>query len=104
MSGRRCCKLVIGEGSYLSHRCTRQGVVERDGKPFCKQHDPEAVAARRKARDEKFDAKWRGIERASNISKLRVKIADIAIRLIKQQASFEELEAAVSELERIEGE
>lgn len=32
------------------HQCTRRSVVERDGIPFCKQHDPLAVSARDEAR------------------------------------------------------
>ena len=36
--------------------CSRKGKVERDGKAYCTQHDPERVAERRTARDVKWKA------------------------------------------------
>ena len=32
--------------NFYSHRCSRKGVVEREGKFYCKQHDPVAKAKR----------------------------------------------------------
>jgi hypothetical protein len=37
--------------------CSRKAKIDRDGKPYCKQHDPVATAARRAASDAKTDAK-----------------------------------------------
>jgi hypothetical protein len=38
-----------------SRACTRRGVVEHGGKFYCRQHDPEAVIARRKASTAYYD-------------------------------------------------
>lgn len=51
MSGKtaqpRCSETIIDR--FHSYGCTRRAVVERKGKGYCRQHDPEAIAARRKA-------------------------------------------------------
>lgn len=54
----KCCENVM---TYVgnwprSHQCTRNAVVIREGKPYCKQHDPDAVKARQDARKVKWDA------------------------------------------------
>lgn len=51
-----------------SHRvpCARRGVVTRDGRLWCAQHDPEAVKARR----EKSNAAWR--EESARRERLRI--------------------------------
>ena len=49
----RCCKRVYRD--RRSHPCSRNGYVERDGKWYCKQHDPEAVNAKDQARRRKWD-------------------------------------------------
>ena len=39
----RCCKKVFdGSFSVRGSQCSRNGVVERDGKHYCRQHDPVA--------------------------------------------------------------
>ncbi len=44
--------------------CSRRGVVQRDGKWYCKQHDPEAVKARRKASNAAWEAKLKAEDEA----------------------------------------
>jgi hypothetical protein len=43
-------------GSFHPSQCSRRGVVEREGKWYCKQHDPVAVAERRAANRAKYRA------------------------------------------------
>lgn len=50
-----CSATVFGERVH-SWGCTRAGVIDRDGKWFCRQHDPEAVKARQTARSAKWKA------------------------------------------------
>lgn len=53
----KCCGRVwhaIGNGHGDLSGCSRNASVERDGKHYCKQHDPEAANARRAA----SQAKW----------------------------------------------
>lgn len=55
----RCCESVYGD--WHSHRCSRKGIVLREGKKYCKQHDPELV----KEKDDRRNEKWNH-ERAVN--------------------------------------
>ncbi len=54
-----CSVEVSIDQGFRFRRCLRAGVVERDGKLFCRQHDPEAVKARLAVRDAKWEAKNR---------------------------------------------
>jgi hypothetical protein len=40
------------------HPCLRRATITREGKRYCYQHDPMAVAARDKKRNAKYDADW----------------------------------------------
>lgn len=48
------CQKKIYAGFYHPSRCSRRAI--KDG--WCKQHHPETIAARHKARNEKFERKW----------------------------------------------
>ncbi len=57
--GERCsarCYDPTGFGHY--YPCTRKAVVERDGKPYCKVHDPEYIGAKNAERTAKFNKRW----------------------------------------------
>jgi len=54
----RCCAEVWPKGGYHPGRCERMASVERDGRHYCKQHDPVAVKARDDERNAKWEAKW----------------------------------------------
>jgi hypothetical protein len=51
------CDTHVSSG-FRSHQCARNGVVERDGKFYCKQHDPVAVRQRDADRSAAWDAQW----------------------------------------------
>lgn len=56
-----CCGRVFDRNLPTFHRyrqCVREATVERDGKHYCKQHDPELVRARRDASYAKFTEKY----------------------------------------------
>jgi len=53
-----CCERVHDSNSPRGYACSRSGVVAREGRFYCKQHDPDAVAARHKARNERWQAEW----------------------------------------------
>ena len=57
MEEHQCCEEIQESGGWYSHRCTRKGTVEIDGKWYCWQHDPERVKRLRKEEQEKFDRK-----------------------------------------------
>lgn len=55
----RCSEQVYehtGFGRF--HQCERRAVVEREGKPYCKIHDPEYVKKKKLASQAKYDKKW----------------------------------------------
>ncbi len=61
----QCSEDVYRGSILLSGRCARRGVIQRDGKWYCRQHDPEAVSARRKESYQRHQAGlkrryWRG--------------------------------------------
>lgn len=53
-----CCARSYVSGGRCSSRCSRRMVVERNGKPYCKQHDPEQVAVRREWQVDKAKQKY----------------------------------------------
>lgn len=57
-----CAKRVYSGArhDFSGHMCTRKATVERNGKWWCKQHDPEAESARMAARE----AKWKAEDEA----------------------------------------
>ena len=57
-----------GAGWGSTVPCSRTGSVIRDGKHYCKQHDPEAVEAKRRARSAAWDAEWAEKSRVSRLN------------------------------------
>ena len=56
----RCSETVYPKtrfGAFHGHRCYRMAILEREGKPYCKQHDPEAVKERERKSTEQWKAK-----------------------------------------------
>ena len=55
----KCCKGVYRDGGTWQRpsQCARAGTVQRQGKWYCKQHDPIATEKRRKVNYEKWSAK-----------------------------------------------
>lgn len=81
------CDTHIYSG-FRSHRCTRNGVVERDGKFYCKKHDPVAVRQRDDARRVAWAAE-RNVEEAQ-----RKEAARIAALRVDAAAALRKIAAA----------
>ena len=59
MAKERCNEQIRDGGMWPRyHQCLRSGVVLRDGKWYCKQHNPVAVKKRAEELRAKYDAKW----------------------------------------------
>jgi len=43
---------------YANYKCRYNGKFEDDGKWYCKNHHEPSIQAKRRARDETFNAKW----------------------------------------------
>ena len=53
----RCVVKVWRLGSYHPSQCSRKGVLQHDGKAYCKQHHPPEVKKRLNAQNEKWEEK-----------------------------------------------
>ena len=53
-----CAKLIHNKYSFNGLKCSKPPVVERDGKMYCKMHDPVAAKARRDASYAKWQAEF----------------------------------------------
>ena len=62
MSEKRCAKIM---DHFRRLYCQRTGTIERDGAWWCRTHDPEAVAARDRKREEKYNAERREEDRTT---------------------------------------
>lgn len=59
--GRERCiaSVPFGDRMVTFHQCNRRGKVQRKGKWYCGQHDPDAIAVRNAKRSQAWDAKDR---------------------------------------------
>lgn len=71
---------------YSRYSCSRRGVVMREGKSYCKQHDPVAVAARQDARRAVWAAKDAAAdavrERAARLAAANDAVLEAACRFV----------------------
>lgn len=101
---QRCCENVFD--GWHHHPCSRKGVIERDGKWYCKQHDPEAVKARRAASDAKWNREW-AITRARGVlmdAKTKLTAACIEREPAELRVELDAVRAAQSALDELVGE
>lgn len=49
------CSTKVWETAMRWHRCPHMAVIERDGKGYCKQHDPKAKAEKRRVQQAFLD-------------------------------------------------
>jgi predicted NBD/HSP70 family sugar kinase len=61
----RCSKRVWS-GSWDKLPCSRRGVIERDGKWYCKQHDPVAVKERNDKNYAAMKSEWEERDKRAN--------------------------------------
>jgi len=59
-AGMKCCERVRGTVGYK--QCSRSAVIEREGKFYCKQHDPEARKEKHANRYALWQASWKAEE------------------------------------------
>ena len=99
---KQCCQRVNDRGVWhRAHQCPYKGVIERDGKRYCRIHDPVKVLERRTAREEKWEADYRAradqYARSSDVVRsltAREKVLNARLKLA------EKLAAAAKELLR----
>jgi hypothetical protein len=76
MKMEKCSERVMGEGqwgAFHTHQCKNKAVVERDGKWYCRIHDPEYVKEKRQKRFAEKDAQQKKKEDYFRLSSTAVK-------------------------------
>ena len=63
----KCSADVHNDFGVGFHSCLRQGIIQRDGKLYCKTHDPVEV----EKRDDARNAKWKAESEASDFHRRR---------------------------------
>ena len=96
----RCADRIFSGGR--SHQCSRAGVVEENGKLWCKQHAPSSEKARRDARDKKWAAEAQVRAAGYAIDSARLDCAEAAKRAVLQQGSWDAVADATGELIKAE--
>lgn len=72
----QCSKRIYSGQRWdiMGHPCSRKAVVERDGKAYCRQHDPEVERLRRAKQEAEYQARRAEQERLFHISKLNISL------------------------------
>ena len=83
------CSAGVWQG-WRSLSCSRKGKIERDGKWYCKQHDPVAIKARRDETDRKYREHWQKLRDAQKVDKANQ----------HKLATYDELLEALEEIDR----
>lgn len=65
------CHTMIYEGRGFNHQCSKKPVVTRDGKLYCKIHDPEYIKKKCEKWQAKFDEDWAKKEQRWALEKAR---------------------------------
>jgi len=99
--GKQCSERVSHDDWGHTHQCPRGAKVIRNGKLYCKIHDPEYIAGKEAERTAKFDAEWAA-------KKATWELQNTAIRACKKinpenpQAVAESIEGLVEAVEAYE--
>ena len=70
------------------HSCPRNGTIERNGKWYCYQHDPEAVRLRREEWERKYKERWAKVDAAEARARLVRQRSRQAIEALRFLAIF----------------
>jgi hypothetical protein len=76
----RCQGRVWDSDGFYSHQCSRRAIVERDGKRYCKIHDPEYKAQKNKERHEKWEREYQERKKIQQENDRVDNIKDIAYK------------------------
>lgn len=81
----RCQEIVRTSGVRMGrwHQCASAIKVTRDGKGYCRLHDPEAVTARFDKRNSERVAKYRASQRLHEREARKVRFGEEAIKAIR---------------------
>lgn len=93
------CSKHISRGWFRSMPCSRKAKVQRDGKGYCTQHDPVAIAQRRKERDERFNKEWAAKDKQNRYQTAAIRAcreAGLSVEALESNVVKDLLEACLS--------
>lgn len=101
---KRCSKHVFTGRDVCGHPCRYPAVVKRDGRYYCRVHDPEAVAAKIKERDARWNVEWEQKRKGWAITSLQTGVAEAAVAFINNGVATNKrkLERLVKRLEGLQ--
>lgn len=86
----RCSKEVRSDGmGFHFHQCFSKAVVVRDGKPFCKLHDPLEVEKKTLARQAKYDAEWKHREYTHDLQAEEDRLKLLIVKCVRSAPQLE---------------
>jgi hypothetical protein len=74
---------VPRKGDWGTRRCERRGVIERDGKLYCRQHDSVAVQERRDASHHAAGARWDAEAKEQRVREHKLATWDALLEALK---------------------
>lgn len=80
------CSTDVWDG-WGHSKCSRKGVIEREGKLYCRQHDPVAKAKKEEERDAAWRAQWDEKKRQHRIQGERDAFARDCVQEIAERAA-----------------
>jgi uncharacterized Zn finger protein (UPF0148 family) len=58
MSDKHQCCQEVWNGLFTGSQCQRAGLIERDGKWYCRQHDPVEVQRKKDEKSKQWQERW----------------------------------------------
>ncbi|KKK56289.1 hypothetical protein LCGC14_3066000, partial [marine sediment metagenome] len=78
------CSVSIYDPPISRHQCPRAGSVERDAKWYCWQHDPVAVAEKKKKWNDDFDRKFAATQEGYRRNDRRWQAREDAVKKLEE--------------------
>jgi hypothetical protein len=107
LAGKTCCAPISMAHGWRFRDCGAAAKVERDGKFYCKRHDPVAIAAKHAARSAKWEAEWKakreGWARAEAMKVATNALVEAVRAATEQRGSWDAVSEAMDAMRKVEG-
>lgn len=96
------CLSIISNG-FLRYTCCNKAKVEREGKWYCGKHDPVRLRAIHDKNTARYEAEIRKAHRKRSVIEAKNNVAETTRNFFRQEATMDDLSAAVYAWETQEG-
>ena len=80
----KCCYRIFGSDRWTRHSCKRNGSVQRNGRYYCKTHDPVRVVEKHRKREEKWNAEYITLkEKSERIRVMLIACEGVSTEILK---------------------